>query len=355
MIRRFWGALALVSSRALRCTVSVCSCCWAAARSSFALDTFPISGNTRKNTSRTAMTTAPMIANNGARWLSTGGLPRCSALRQCVLREVDRRVVVVRTRDARVGRNVRHPRVRPPLHLTEPVQPCAHRVEVERLAGEGHVPDEGRRGRGRGRRRGRRSRRLKRGREVRQIRVRRDHLRDIDEHAGVRHLARIRGREQVLLLLRLRLELLVLLQSGDLLLDRLVLLVLGVDLFLHVADAHRLDEPEGDDHEHQRDPREHEQHEASTGLLTLLDLARQQVDAAHESPSGRARPIATASSGSAAATSSASSWCATVLNTPPGSTGTGIRWRISSNKPSSREPPPDTFTRPIRTSLACAV
>src|SRR6476661_5961669 len=104
MIFRFSGSLAFVSSRALRWTVSVCSFAAEVARSSFAFDTLPISGSTRNTTSRTASTTAPMIANRGARWLSTRGLRAGrAALGQGVLGEVDRRVELVGPRDRRVG------------------------------------------------------------------------------------------------------------------------------------------------------------------------------------------------------------------------------------------------------------
>src|SRR4029079_14692453 len=139
-------------------------------------------------------------------------------------------------------------------------------------------------------------------------------------------------------LLRLGLQLFVLLQIVDLRLDRGVGLVLCVDLALYIAQPHRLQEPDTQDQTDERDPAEQEQREPAPGLLTLLDLARKEVDAGHEPPSGNARPTATASSGSAAATSAGSSWWATVPNTPPGSTGTGIRWRIRSNRPSRREP-----------------
>src|SRR6476619_254325 len=143
MIFRFSGSLAFVSSRALRWTVSVCSFAAEVARSSFAFATLPISGSTRNTTS----TTAPMIANRGARWLSTRGLRSGrAALGQGVLGEVDRRVELVGPRDRRVGGDVRGPRVRPSLNITQPVQPRAVLFEVQGDPRERHRAHE-RRGR----------------------------------------------------------------------------------------------------------------------------------------------------------------------------------------------------------------
>ena len=71
MIFRFSGSLALVSSKALRWTVSVCSFAWEVARSCFAFDTLSTPQHD-KHHEQDGEPTAPMIANRGARWLSTG-------------------------------------------------------------------------------------------------------------------------------------------------------------------------------------------------------------------------------------------------------------------------------------------
>ena len=110
------------------------------------------------------------------------------------------------------------------------------------------------------------------------------------------------------------------------------------DVVLDAGEAVHLEQEEGEDQ------RQHDTRPPSSTIdgqparpLSLEDLRGKQVDLAHGSLPGIASPTATASTGSASAVaaSESASCDGTRWNTCPGPTGTGMRWRIRSSRPSS--------------------
>src|SRR5262249_33579781 len=119
-----------------------------------------------------------------------------------------------------------------------------------------------------------------------------------------------------------------------------------------VALQHEEGEQPSDD-----DRRDHAHHDGELASLeTLLDVAWKKVYLSHSWPPGRARPTATASSGSAAAMASGdrSRDGFTRWNACPRATWVARRSSSRFARPGSFEPPPVTRTREIFAPLAWA-
>src|SRR4029077_6981395 len=114
----------------------------------------------------------------------------------------------------------------------------------------------------------------------------------------------------------------------DLRVQRRVVRLLGGDVVVHRTQAADLEQVEQDDQPQDRETGEHDQAGHPAVALALEDIGGEEVDLAHRSTPGIASPTATARTGSASAAASSGSSEDNCWKTRPGSTGTGMRWRI---------------------------